>query len=114
MVVNVVALASFVVIAVVGVLPVAVVRVAVVAVVGNRASAQRRDMASSNFPSRSRSERELPPRRSRESFDFIYDDCCIIFLHFRYEDDFKATFEKILQKKTKVSIKSSLHHIMNL
>lgn len=51
MVVNVVALASFAVIAVVGVLPVAVVRVAVVAVVGSRANTQRRDMASSNFPS---------------------------------------------------------------
>lgn len=80
MVVNVVALASFVVIAVVGVLPVAVVRVAVVAVVGNRASAQRRDMASSNFPSRSRSERELPPRRSCESFD-LYMTIAVLFFY---------------------------------
>lgn len=69
MVVNVVAFASFAVIAVVGALPVAVVRVTVVAVVGNRASTQRRDMASSNFPSRFLSGRELPSRRLRESAD---------------------------------------------
>lgn len=76
MVVNVVVLASFTVIAVVGALLEAVVRVAVVAVVG---SIQRRDMASSSFSSRFRSGRELPSRRSCKSY-LIYDDCCLIFL----------------------------------
>lgn len=79
MVVNVVALASFAIIAVVGALPIAVVRVAVVAVVGSRASTQRRDMAPSNFPSRFRSGKELPSRRSRENC--LTCDDCYLTLH---------------------------------
>lgn len=78
MVVNVVALTSFAVIAVVGALSVTVVRVTVVAVIGNRANSRRRDMASSNFPSSSRSGRKLSSRRSCEScrtYDVLYPLC---------------------------------------
>lgn len=75
MVVNVVALASFVVIAVVGALPVAGVPVAVVAVVGNRASIQRRrDMAPSNLAPHFRSGRKS---RSRDSCLVFVASCLI-------------------------------------
>lgn len=111
MVVNVVALAPFAVNAVVSVPPVAVVRVLVAAVVGTRAGTQRRDMASPNFPSRFRSGRELPPRRSRDSYLIYNDGYLILRIRARArESDFDAS-KGIFQRTKSIKVYT---HIMNL